>query len=69
VFNYLKLLKNQDNFNKWAMTNPDSNKEFKGTDGTVGSLFPGTEIKMLVKEKRKLRRSSKARRLKPKFVL
>ena len=36
VFDYLKLLKNQDKFNKWAMADPDRNREFKGTDGTVG---------------------------------
>ncbi len=36
VFDYLKLLKNQDEFNKWAMADPVRDKEFKGTDGTVG---------------------------------
>ena len=36
VFDYLKLLKNQDKFNKWAKADPDRNWEFKGTDGTVG---------------------------------
>jgi uncharacterized protein YndB with AHSA1/START domain len=39
VFDYLKLLKNQDNFNKWTMTDPDRNKEFKGTDGTAGFII------------------------------
>jgi uncharacterized protein YndB with AHSA1/START domain len=36
VFDYLKLLKNQDKFNKWAMADPDRRQEFNGTDGTVG---------------------------------
>jgi len=36
VFDYLKQLKNQDNFSKWAMMDPRMKKEFKGTDGTVG---------------------------------
>jgi len=39
VFDYLRLLKNQDEFNKHAMTGPDRIKEFKGTDGTVGYIY------------------------------
>jgi len=39
VFDYLKLLKNQDNFNKWVMADPSTKKEFKGTDGTVGFIY------------------------------
>jgi uncharacterized protein YndB with AHSA1/START domain len=36
VFNYVKFLKNQDNYSKWAMMDPGMKKEYKGTDGTVG---------------------------------
>jgi hypothetical protein len=36
VFNYIKLLKNQDNFSKWAKMDPAMKKEYRGTDGTVG---------------------------------
>jgi len=39
VFDYLKLLKNQDEFNKHAMAGPDRKREFKGTDGTVGYIY------------------------------
>ena len=39
VFDYLKLLKNQDKFNKWAKADPDRKWEFKGTDGTVGFII------------------------------
>jgi hypothetical protein len=39
VFDYLKLLKNQEKFNKHAMAGPDRKKEFKGTDGTVGFIY------------------------------
>ena len=39
VFDFLKLLKNQDKFNKWAGTDPDRKWEFKGTDGTVGYII------------------------------
>ena len=39
VFDYLKLLKNQDEFNKGAMEDADRKREFKGTDGTVGYIY------------------------------
>ena len=38
VFDYLRLLKNQDTFNKHAMADPDRKSEFKGTDGTIGFI-------------------------------
>src|SRR5882757_7997257 len=39
VFDYVKLLKNQDEFNTGAMEDADRKKEFKGTDGTVGYIY------------------------------
>ncbi len=39
VFEYIKLLKNQDTFNKHAMTGPERQREYKGTDGTVGFIY------------------------------
>jgi hypothetical protein len=36
VFDYIKLLKNQDNFSKWAIMDPQMKKSYRGTDGTVG---------------------------------
>lgn len=36
VFNYVKYLKNQDNYSKWASMDPDMEKTYSGTDGTVG---------------------------------
>lgn len=39
VFDYVKLLKNQDEFNKHAMAGPDRKRTFKGTDGTVGYIY------------------------------
>ena len=35
VFDYLRLLKNQEQFNKYAAADPNRNNDFKGTDGTV----------------------------------
>ncbi|GEO09087.1 SRPBCC family protein [Segetibacter aerophilus] len=39
VFNYIKHLKNQDNFSKWVMQDPGMKKDFKGTDGTIGFVY------------------------------
>lgn len=36
VFDYVKYLKNQDNYSKWAMMDPDMEKTYRGTDGTEG---------------------------------
>jgi uncharacterized protein YndB with AHSA1/START domain len=38
VFNYIKYLRNQDQYNKWWRTDPNAKKDFKGTDGTVGFI-------------------------------
>jgi uncharacterized protein YndB with AHSA1/START domain len=36
VFNYLRLLKNQDSFSHWANLDPAMQKNYRGVDGTVG---------------------------------
>jgi uncharacterized protein YndB with AHSA1/START domain len=36
VFDYVKLLKNQNNYSKWATMDPDMKKTYRGTDGSVG---------------------------------
>lgn len=36
VFDYIKLLKNQNNYSKWATMDPTMVKTYRGTDGTVG---------------------------------
>jgi hypothetical protein len=36
VFDYIKFLKNQDNYSKWAMMDPAMKKSYRGTDGTAG---------------------------------
>lgn len=38
VFDYLKHLKNQDNFSVWNQRDPDMKKGFEGTDGEVGAI-------------------------------
>lgn len=39
VFDYIKNLKNQQSYNKWAMADPNAKKEFTGTDGTIGFVY------------------------------
>ncbi|MEX0883101.1 MAG: SRPBCC family protein [Cyclobacteriaceae bacterium] len=36
VYGYTKYLKNQDNFSKWALMDPQMKKNYSGTDGEVG---------------------------------
>jgi hypothetical protein len=36
VFDYIKYLKNQDNYSVWAKMDPKMKKEYRGTDGTPG---------------------------------
>lgn len=38
VFNYIKYLKNQDNYSKWATMDPNMKKTYTGTDGTLGFI-------------------------------
>ena len=39
VFDYVKYVKNHDNFSVWAMMDPDMKKEYRGTDGQPGFVF------------------------------
>ncbi len=39
VFEYIKYVKNQDNFGKWQLMDPDMKKTFEGEDGTVGFIY------------------------------
>lgn len=39
IFDFLRLLKNQEQFNKWAKTDANRKEQFNGTDGTVGFIY------------------------------
>jgi len=39
IFDFLKHLKNQDKFNKWAKVDPNREWEYRGTDGTKGFVI------------------------------
>lgn len=38
VFDYVKYLKNQDNYSRWALMDPEMEKSYSGTDGTAGFI-------------------------------
>lgn len=39
VFNYLKHIKNQDQYSVWNRNDPTMKKTYTGTDGTVGFIY------------------------------
>ena len=39
VFDYIKHLKNQNEWSKWATTDPNMKATYSGTDGTVGFTY------------------------------
>lgn len=56
VFDFLKLLKNQEQFNKWAAADKENRKEeFKGTDGTVGFIYSWSGNKKAGQGEKKIR--------------
>lgn len=39
VFDYVKYLKNQDNYSYWVRMDPNMKKQYRGTDGTAGFVY------------------------------
>lgn len=39
VFEYIKYLKNQDNYSKWNQLDPNMKKSYQGTDGMPGFVY------------------------------
>src|SRR4051812_3093476 len=39
VFNYIKLVRNSENYSKWVMLDPAMKKEFSGVDGEPGFVY------------------------------
>jgi uncharacterized protein YndB with AHSA1/START domain len=39
VFNYIKYLKNQNEYSKWGKTDPNMKTTYSGADATVGFIF------------------------------
>jgi len=39
VYNYIRFLRNQENYSKWVMADPYMKKDFSGADGTKGFVY------------------------------
>jgi hypothetical protein len=64
VFNYIKSLRNQDNFSKWATMDPNMKKVYTGTDGTPGFIsFWDSEIKNVGKGEQEITLVSEGQRI------
>lgn len=48
VYDYIKFLKNQDNFSVWNQLDPKMIKKYEGTDGTVGFTYKWNSEKFMV---------------------
>jgi Polyketide cyclase / dehydrase and lipid transport len=63
VFDYIRSLKNQDNFSKWASMDPNMKKEFKGTDGTVGFISAWEGNKKVGKGEQEIKKITEGERV------
>lgn len=39
VFNFVKMLKNQEQYSKWSLIDPNMETSYSGVDGTVGFVY------------------------------
>ncbi len=48
VYDYIKFLKNQDQYGTWNKMDPEMKKSYEGTDGTVGFVYAWDSEKFMV---------------------
>lgn len=48
VYDYIKFLKNQDNYGTWHQMDPNMEKSYEGVDGTVGFTYKWNSEKWMV---------------------
>ena len=63
VFDFLRYLRNQENFSKWVMMDPNMKKEFRGTDGSVGFVYAWDGNKQAGKGEQELKGISEGERI------
>ena len=63
VFDYVKYLKNWDNFNERAVADPSKKNEFKGTDGTVGFIYAWSGNKKVGAGEKEIKSISEGQRI------
>ena len=62
VFNYIKYLKNQQNYSKWASLDPNMKNEFRGADGEVGFVNSWTGNKKVGQGEQEIKGIEEGRR-------
>jgi hypothetical protein len=64
VFDYLKMLKNQKQYNKWWTMDPSTKMDFKGTDGTPGfTAYWDSEAKGVGKGEQEIKKITDGQRI------
>lgn len=63
VFDYIRSLKNQDNFSKWASMDPNMKKEYRGTDRTVGFVSAWEGNKKVGKGEQEIKKITEGERV------
>lgn len=64
VFDYLRILKNAEQYNKWVMTDPAMKKTYQGTDGTVGFIYGwDSDNKQVGKGEQEIKNISEGKRI------
>src|ERR1700753_1522756 len=63
VFDYLRYLKNWDNFNERATADPSKKEKFKGTDGTAGFIIAWSGNKKVGAGEKEIKLISEGKRI------
>lgn len=63
VFDYIKYLKNQDNYSVWVRKDPGMKKDFRGNDGTVGFVYAWDGNKDAGKGEQEIKRIQEGERI------
>ena len=63
VFDYIKYLKNQNNYSKWALMDPNMQKTFTGTDATPGFVSAWDGNKEVGKGSQEIKRITEGQKI------
>lgn len=64
VFDYIKFIKNQNNYSVWNMKDPNSKMDYTGTDGTVGFISAwDSEMKDVGKGEQEIKKITEGERV------
>ena len=64
VFEYVKLIKNQNDYSVWNKKDPNSKMEYAGTDGTVGFISSwDSQMKEVGKGEQEIKKITEGKRI------